>query len=110
MSKLSYSLFGLALAAGSLTTGALAQQSPTPDFQTIDSDKNGEVSFSELQIALPNATQEQFNSADADKSGGLNPTELASITAAGTQSLTTPAPANNSGGAMSGNASGSTTK
>lgn len=107
MRKIAYSLAALALSATSFSTAVLAQQTPTPAFTTVNSDKSGEVSYGELQIVLPNVSQDQFNSADADKSGGLSETEFATITAAGTGSLTTNPPA--ATGNMSGKNAGSNT-
>ena len=54
MRKMISSLVALTLSGVALTTGVMAQTTPTPDFATVD----------------------------ADKSGGLNATEFASLTAA----------------------------
>lgn len=61
-------LFGLALAGG-----ATAQ---TLDFATLDTDMSGEISFTELQAALPNIVEEDFTLLDADGSGGLSESEF----------------------------------
>lgn len=61
-------LFGLTAAGG-----AFAQ---TLDFNTLDADFNGEVSFEELQVALPNITPEDFALLDTDGNGALSPEEF----------------------------------
>ncbi len=44
----------------------------------IDTNKDGAISFEELQAQRPNVTQEQFTGLDADKSGTLSREELRS--------------------------------
>ena len=70
MHKLALSLAVLGLSA----TAAFAQ-SPT-SFADVDTDGNGELSFSELQLVWPDLQQAEFDGADADGSGGLSADEL----------------------------------
>jgi hypothetical protein len=91
--KIIISLVALTLSGAALTTGVMAQTTPTPDFATVDSDKSGEVSFGELEIVMPKLTKAAFDAADADKSGGLSATEFATVSDGGTGSLTEMTPA-----------------
>lgn len=61
-------LFGLTLAGTASAQGL--------DFATLDADMSGEISFTELQAAMPNITEEDFNLIDADGSGGLSQAEF----------------------------------
>ncbi|WP_196258743.1 EF-hand domain-containing protein [Pelagibacterium limicola] len=62
-------LLGLSVAAP-----ALAQ---SVDFDTIDANMDGVVSFEELQVALPAITQEDFDILDTDGDGVLSREEFA---------------------------------
>lgn len=53
--------------------GAFAQ---ALDFNTLDADLNGQISFEELQVALPNITPEDFALLDTDGNGSLSPEEF----------------------------------
>ncbi len=52
----------------------------TPDFNSVDTDGNGTVSWAEVQAAMPNVTQDQFKAADKDGSGELDQTEFQALT------------------------------
>jgi Ca2+-binding EF-hand superfamily protein len=45
------------------------------EFDTVDADANGEVSFVEIVAVAPNASQSVFDAFDADSSGGLDRSE-----------------------------------
>jgi Ca2+-binding EF-hand superfamily protein len=83
------SLKGL-LAAGTTTAvevGAVSSPSTLPLFEDVDSDGDGQIAFSDLKIALPDVTQDQFDSADMDNDDFLDPTQyesLKGVLAAGT--------------------------
>ena len=68
---------GLALAT---TTGTIAV---TADFSTVDSDRNGIVSWTEFQLLFPEVTEEEFKSADIDADGVLSPDEYAAFNVTG---------------------------
>ncbi|MEX0583998.1 MAG: EF-hand domain-containing protein [Sneathiella sp.] len=46
-----------------------------PEFQAIDTDGNGAVSFEELVIVMPDTTKDQFAAADIDQDGELSKEE-----------------------------------
>ncbi|MAZ03598.1 MAG: hypothetical protein CMN56_10705 [Sneathiella sp.] len=46
-----------------------------PDFQSIDTDGNGAVSFEELVVVMPDTSKDQFASADLDQNGELSKEE-----------------------------------
>ena len=52
-------LLGLSLAAPAFAQGAV-------DFDTLDANMDGAVSFEELQVALPAITQDDFTLLDTD--------------------------------------------
>lgn len=85
MKKIMLSLAVLSLSAA----GAYAQAAT--DFASVDADQSGEISWTELQVAFPDLTEEQFTAADLDKSAGLNAEEFATLTAPA-EGATTPAP------------------
>jgi Ca2+-binding EF-hand superfamily protein len=60
----------------SMSGAALAQDL---DFAALDADVSGGVSLSELQVALPDITEEEFASYDLDGSGELSEEELAAV-------------------------------
>lgn len=62
-------LIGLAAAGGAMAQGL--------EFDSLDADLSGEISFEELQVVLPNITQEDFAILDVDGSGGLSQAEFA---------------------------------
>lgn len=68
-------LLAIVTAAG-LAAPAFAQMA---DFATVDADQSGTVTLEELQVAMPDVTQEQFTAADADGSGDLSQEEFATI-------------------------------
>lgn len=94
MNKFNVTIIALALSAATFPVAAIAQTAPVPAFATVDSDNSGEVSYSELQIAMHDVSHSQFDTADSDNSGGLNKTEFLTISAGGTGSLTESAPMN----------------
>jgi len=61
----------LAAAATGLTAQAAAA-----DFNALDADRSGTLSFAEIQAAAPVVTAEEFAAADADGSGELSPAEF----------------------------------
>lgn len=61
-------LFGLTFAGTALAQGL--------DFNALDTDLDGEISFEELQVVFPNLSTEDFNSLDVDGSGGLSVDEF----------------------------------
>lgn len=73
-------IFAIASVIGlSISGAALAQDL---DFATLDGDVSGGVSLTELQVALPDITEEDFASYDADASGELSEDELAAVAGA----------------------------
>ncbi|WP_421950388.1 hypothetical protein [Pelagibacterium sp.] len=73
-------IFAIASVVGlSISGAALAQDL---DFATVDADASGGVSFEELQVALPDITEEEFASYDLDASGELSEDELAAVAGA----------------------------
>lgn len=44
-------------------------------FAELDADQNGEVSFEELTVAMPDLTVEKFATADTDANGALSEEE-----------------------------------
>lgn len=77
------------IAALGLMSGAAFAQDAASNFATLDTDSNGELSFTEVTVGWPELTEAEFNAADVDLSGGLSVDELASIVGA----TTLPAPA-----------------
>lgn len=65
----------LSLTVLGLSATAAFAQTPT-NFADVDTDANGELSFTELQLVWTDLTQPEFDAADADTSGGLTPDEL----------------------------------
>lgn len=63
-------LLGLSLAAPAFAQSAV-------DFDTLDANVDGAVSFEELQTALPAITQEDFTALDTDGDGVLSREEFA---------------------------------
>lgn len=56
-------------------TGLMAQAAAA-DFNTLDTDRSGTLSFAEIQSAAPVVTAEEFAAADADGSGELSRAEF----------------------------------
>jgi EF hand len=69
----------IALFAAGLSTAAFAQVAAL-DLTVLDTDKSGDVSFAEVQVALPELTEELFKTADIDASGTLSAEELVTLT------------------------------
>jgi hypothetical protein len=65
----------LSLAVLGLSAGVAFAQTPT-SFADVDTDANGELSFTELQLVWADLQQAEFDAADADTSGGLSADEL----------------------------------
>lgn len=59
------------------------------DFHALDTNMDGQISFEELQVVLPEITQEDFDLLDQDGSGGLSEAEFNVLF----QPSTEPAPA-----------------
>ncbi len=51
-----------------------------PDFNTVDKDGNGSVSFEELIVVMPDTSKEQFAAVDLDKNGELSMEEYNAAT------------------------------
>lgn len=51
-----------------------------PDFNTVDKDGSGSVSFEELIVVMPDTSKEQFAAVDLDKSGELSMEEYTAAT------------------------------
>lgn len=63
--------------AAALTTLALVSaQADGMKFETVDVDKSGSVSMTELVTALPTVTEAQFKAADMDGDGELSHEEF----------------------------------
>lgn len=73
-------VFTLAALIGlSATGGAFAQDL---DFASLDTDANSEISMEELQVAIPDLTEESFAMLDTDASGALSEEEFAALSPA----------------------------
>ena len=64
-------IMGTALAGGALLVAALAAQGAP-----MDADGDGLVTLEELQILMPEATEELFITLDTDESGALDLAEV----------------------------------
>jgi hypothetical protein len=62
-------LLGLSAAAPALAQGI--------DFDALDANMDGQISFEELQVALPDITQDDFTILDTDGDGVLSREEFA---------------------------------
>lgn len=77
------------IAALAFAPAAFAQSSQSEmSFTTADTDQDGFVSMTELQVQFPDYDQGKFDLLDADKSGTLSEEEYASLEG-GPDSLTT---------------------
>jgi hypothetical protein len=65
------SLWAAAAALG-IAGGAVAA-----DFSQVDKDKNGLVSFQEMQAVMPNVTMDEFSAYDGNADGQLSENEFA---------------------------------
>ncbi len=63
-------LCGLAVAAPAFAQGAV-------DFDALDANMDGQITFEELQVALPAITEEDFATLDTDGNGALSREEFA---------------------------------
>jgi hypothetical protein len=70
-----------------LSSAALAQAAT--DFATVDADVSGGLSWTEVQAAWPDLTEDDFTAADTDADGELNEDEYTALTA-GTADTETP--------------------
>jgi hypothetical protein len=68
------SMIGAPAAVG-VEVGAMSSPSGLPLFEDVDSDGDGKIAFSDLKIALPDVTQEQFDAADIDSDDFLDQTQ-----------------------------------
>jgi hypothetical protein len=61
----------------------LASGAGSPDdlplFEEVDSDGDGQIAFTDLTIALPDVTQEEFDSADIDNDDFLDRTQYEAL-------------------------------
>lgn len=62
-------VLGLSAAAPALAQGV--------DFDSLDGNLDGKISFEELQVALPDVTQDDFTVLDTDGDGALSREEFA---------------------------------
>lgn len=69
------SLIVLGLSTAAFAVGA-------PDFVAVDADVSGGASLAEVQVALPDLTEEAFAAADIDASGELSAAEFDALIAA----------------------------
>lgn len=53
------------------------------DFDAVDVNADGVVTWEELQAAVPDATEEQFQAADLDGSGDLDREEFSALLGGG---------------------------
>lgn len=90
MNKCTLTAFAIGVSTVMMSTVVMAQVSPTPEFATVDSDNSGQVSYQELQIVLPNISEQQFKIADKDNSGELDPQEFATLSTDTAGSLVSP--------------------
>lgn len=72
-----------ALALTGFALPAFAQDAETSVLTEADVDMNGEVTLEEIQVVLPEVTEEVFMEADADASGTLTEDELTAAVEAG---------------------------
>ncbi|HHY50735.1 MAG TPA: hypothetical protein GYA10_13420 [Alphaproteobacteria bacterium] len=86
---------GLALSAGAALAQDTSAVNPDQSFAGVDTDHNGEVTWTEFQLAFADITEEQFRQADADGNGSLNEDEFDSLALA--TGSTTKAPAGDNG-------------
>ncbi len=82
MNKMFVSLVALTFAgaAGS----AVAQDAAA--FADVDTDQSGDLTLEEVQVVMPDLTQEDFDAADADASGTLSEEEYTTLSAGGAMS------------------------
>ncbi len=73
-------LVALSLMALSSTAFAVEEL----DFAKLDLNADGALSLTEIQVAMPELSEEAFNAADADKSGTLSMEEIAALSDDGT--------------------------
>lgn len=64
------------IASSAALFAAGAAQAQGADFASLDSDGSGGLSISEVQAAVPTATEEEFAQYDADGSGELSEAEF----------------------------------
>lgn len=58
------------------TSAAFAQAA---SFTDLDTDQSGDLTLQEVQVAMPDLTQDQFNAADADGNGTLSQDEFTAL-------------------------------
>lgn len=68
------------LAVVGFTVPAMAQ---AVDFDSVDADGSGTVSWEEVQTALPEITEEEFQAADIDSTGELTEEQFEVLAGAG---------------------------
>ncbi|WP_373087130.1 EF-hand domain-containing protein [Sneathiella sp.] len=67
-------------AAAVMVLAAAPALAATPDFKSVDTDGNGSVSYEEMIVVMPDASQDAFKSADADQNGELSQEEYDAAT------------------------------
>lgn len=66
----------LILSTATVTFLAVAPaMAAAPDFNTVDTDGDGSVTYEELTVVMPDVTKEQFSAVDTDADGVLSQEE-----------------------------------
>jgi hypothetical protein len=86
-------LITAAALTAAMGTAAFAQDNNTTEFDDVDGNKDGMITYEEALIVSSTLTQAQFDQADEDGNGSLDEAEL--------QSLMTLVPPENDGSDMS---------
>jgi hypothetical protein len=72
-------LAAAALTAGTFGLAAIAQDNNTTEFDDVDGNKDGMITYEEALVVSSTLTQAQFDQADADGNGSLDEAELISL-------------------------------
>jgi len=74
---------GAKLATATLILGLVGAGQALAQAEMLDTDGDGMVSYTELVVAMPDMTEEEFNALDADADGMLSMEELTAAEEAG---------------------------
>lgn len=74
---------GPILATATLILGLVGAGQAFAQAEMLDTDGDGMVSYTELVVALPDVTEEEFNALDADQDGMLSDAEMTAAQEAG---------------------------
>ncbi len=66
----------LLIAAATLIGAAAPALAANVSFEDVDTDSNGAVSFTEIQVVAPELTEARFDTFDHDDDGALSETEF----------------------------------